>query len=175
MLELIFFIVFLLGFGFKMMHWPGSGLLLLIGLSFLAIIAFIESIRWKVKDSDQEKPHPLIRIFLGLSLMTACIGLLFRLLHWVGNSTILTIGSIALVLGVVLVVQKMKRGSRMYIRLLTFVLVIGFFRIVNEEQLLKWKYPNDPEFVRRMTEYYENPKNDSLRNHAYNYWHEKDQ
>ena len=172
--ELLLFALFLIGFGFKWMHWPGSGVLLLISLSSLAIIGLIESIRWKTADSGLEKPPVLSRVFLGISLFTACSGLLFKLLHWSAATVLLTTGAILLVFGVVLVLQKVNRGSRMYIRLIAYVLIVGFFRVVSDEQLLRWKFPDDPEYVRRMTEYYENPGNDSLRNNAYNYWYEKD-
>jgi len=89
----------LLGFAalFKIMHWTGAGVMITIGAVTLAFI-FMPSalgVLWK-------ETHSTRRLFLFASafIAAACflMGVLFKVQHWPGAGTVLTIGAISAVL-----------------------------------------------------------------------------
>ncbi len=57
---------------FKIMHWPGANVLLIVGLSSVAITSFLKYTADKTIDG----------YLLGGSIALAAIGVLNKLMHW---------------------------------------------------------------------------------------------
>jgi hypothetical protein len=90
---LISSVIFLLGILFKVMHWPGAGVALLVGLSILGLIFLPSLIFAKISDDRGEGKRAayLVGLFAGLFYIT---GFLFKIMHWPGASAAILIGLI---------------------------------------------------------------------------------
>ncbi|MCF8254126.1 MAG: hypothetical protein K9H61_03230 [Bacteroidia bacterium] len=75
--------ILLLGNLFKFMHWPGAAILLLTGITLLALIFIPIMFYLKIKENQSVAE----KIFLSVGLILAsafCLSVLFKLLHWPG-------------------------------------------------------------------------------------------
>jgi len=84
----------MLGFAsiFKIMHWPGASVLLVIGVVSLALI-FLPSalvVLWKETHSSKRLFLYISAFFTGLFFL---MGILFKVQHWPGANIILTVGA----------------------------------------------------------------------------------
>ncbi len=79
--ELAFIAAMVLGFAFKIMHWPGASVLLVIGGAGLAVFYFPFAYRTlpAPKPTDQ---LPRLSWVAGAALCTAMAGLLAYVQHW---------------------------------------------------------------------------------------------
>ena len=89
----------MLGFAsiFKIMHWPGASVLLIAGACTLAII-FLPSaldILWKETHNSKKLFLYISAYFSGMFFL---MGIIFKMMHWPGANTILTIGALITVL-----------------------------------------------------------------------------
>lgn len=83
----------LLGATFKAMHWPGAGVMIVLGVAIFSLLFLPLMIMLKFK--DEEKPVDKWVLSLGLLLgIGASIGTLFKIMHWPG-ANILMLGSIS--------------------------------------------------------------------------------
>lgn len=75
---------------FKIMHWPGAGVILTLSILLLCIIflpvAFISSFR------NNEKTKKWLFIAAFITLFIDFIGALFKIMHWPGAGILLTVG-----------------------------------------------------------------------------------
>jgi len=101
-----------LGTVFKIYHWPGAALSLIVGFVTLCFV-FFPSVVYLNYTSEAEKR----KLGLNLSLLTGGIafmaGILFKTLHWPGSSVLLLLGW-SLLLGVflpLLLFSKLKESS----------------------------------------------------------------
>jgi hypothetical protein len=78
------------GYGslFKIMHWPGSGILLTAALFLFFPIAILIAV-FKGFGASQNK---IARILAGLGGYTLSMAILFKIMHWPNASIILTVG-----------------------------------------------------------------------------------
>lgn len=88
---LISLIMIAFGSVFKMMHWPGAGIMFLLGFMMLALVFYPSAIsvmkrEYKIKGGGLIYPVALIS---GIALI---IGILFKLQHYPGASILLLIG-----------------------------------------------------------------------------------
>jgi hypothetical protein len=90
---LISSVIFLLGILFKVMHWPGAGIALSVGLIMLGIIFLPSLILAKISDDKGEGKRAayLVGLFAGLFYIA---GFLFKLMHWPGATVIFLAGLI---------------------------------------------------------------------------------
>mgnify|MGYP002631963269 CR=1 FL=1 len=84
---------------FKLMHWPGANVMMLLGAVFLALVYLPLILTHKLKESPKDEALLHILGFLGLALTTA--GVLFKVLHWPGASVTLIGGMGILAFGYV--------------------------------------------------------------------------
>lgn len=71
----------LLGVLFKIMHWPGASIMLVLGVAIFGLLFIPLMIVLKFK--DEEKPIDKWVLSMGLALgMVASIGVLFKIMHW---------------------------------------------------------------------------------------------
>jgi hypothetical protein len=90
---LISSVIFLLGILFKVMHWPGAGIALAVGLFMLGIIFLPSLIFARISDDRGEGKRAayLVGLFAGLFYIA---GFLFKIMHWPGAGLIILIGLI---------------------------------------------------------------------------------
>lgn len=83
-------ILLLAGTSFKLMHWPGAGVMVVIG-SALLVLAYLPMLLWhKLKESPRNEALMHVSGFLGLT--STAIGVLFKIMHWPGASVTLITG-----------------------------------------------------------------------------------
>lgn len=75
---------------FKISHWPGANLLLLVGIVVLSMF-FIPYFFYVNMREQTEKKSKVIAVFGLITALFLCAGALFKLLHWPG-ATILIFG-----------------------------------------------------------------------------------
>jgi hypothetical protein len=73
------------GAGLKLMHWNGANILLLVGLSSVALASLL---KYAAQDT-------LDGVLFGLAIFLACIGVLFKLMHWPYGSWIIDAAVVA--------------------------------------------------------------------------------
>jgi len=90
---LISSVIFLLGILFTVMHWPGAGIALSVGLLLLGLVFLPSLIFAKISDDKGEGKRAayLVGLFAGLFYIA---GFLFKLMHWPGAALIIFAGLI---------------------------------------------------------------------------------
>jgi cation transport ATPase len=74
-------ILIILGVTFKTMHWPGAGIIIVLGLAFFSLIFIPLNIVLKFQD-DKESSNRIIMTIGMLTASAASIGVLFKIMHW---------------------------------------------------------------------------------------------
>lgn len=79
---------------FKTMHWPGAGMLIVLGGFFFSLVFLPLLIALKMKDdaSKVDKAVFSLGFFLGMVMVT---GLLFKLMHWPGANILMIGGTVS--------------------------------------------------------------------------------
>ncbi len=177
--EIILSSLIFLGVIFKFALFPGGGILLTVGFSFLSLLYFFVGFalfsgigfRGMLKSSSYSELSALkVLGFVGAgwSLSMLCLGILFKIQHWPGSEVQLVSGLItALVSSVVALFKFMKGKQKVYRKMLVRFLILGSIgliivsvSILDIERLL---YRNHPEYVKAFENYMENPDNQDLR------------
>ena len=78
---IISIILIILGIIFKSMHWPGAGVIIVLGLVFFSLVFIPLNIVLKFQD-DKESSNRLIMTIGMLATSAASLGVLFKLMHW---------------------------------------------------------------------------------------------
>jgi hypothetical protein len=86
-LEILSASALILGIAFKLFHWPGSDLLLILSLGLFIPIFYLSELvsRWK------STPSKFLILVNFLALFTLMEGILFKLMHWPASDLILTL------------------------------------------------------------------------------------
>jgi hypothetical protein len=86
---------FILGSFFKIMHWPGAGVLIVLGIGFtsLLFLPLLFILKTRDKSSTREKLITGISALVGILL---CLATLFNIMHWPNGNGALWIVAIAL-------------------------------------------------------------------------------
>jgi hypothetical protein len=92
-------LMILLGSIFKIQHWPGANVLILIGVFFLAVLFLPLLFILKFKSTEENNRSIVLSIIAFVSAALICIGILFRILHWPGARMMTMIGCTLLLLG----------------------------------------------------------------------------
>lgn len=91
---LISTVLIALGAFFKVMHWPGAGVMYVLGFVSLSFIFIPLNIVLQSRD-DKKKSDKIVMIFGLLLAISGFIGLLFKTMHWPG-ANFLFFGSLGL-------------------------------------------------------------------------------
>jgi hypothetical protein len=83
--------IILIAATFKIMHWPGAGILLLAGLGSIALL-FLPFAFSKLVKSTEDKLLRLVYTSALISFSIDFIGALFKIMHWPGAEIALIIG-----------------------------------------------------------------------------------
>jgi hypothetical protein len=80
-----------LGTVFKIMHWPGAALLLIIGFALLCFVFFPSALylNYAARTEKNKLAINLSALVGGISLM---LGVLWKIMHWPGSAMLLLIG-----------------------------------------------------------------------------------
>ncbi len=130
-LEGVFWFFVFTGVLFKKMQWPFAGILVVVGMSSLAILyyPFAFALLQNIKGRDLFKrtaytnttiKSTVLAVFGGLSLAMLCLGLMFKWQFWNFSHTILNAGLIVTVLVALLIFILLKDQP--------FVLKRNYFR-----------------------------------------------
>lgn len=74
---------------FKIMHWPGAGILLLLGYA-MTLVFFPFAIRSSYVDGGKKNPTLFLAAFI--TLVVDFLGSLFKIMHWPGANWMLVFG-----------------------------------------------------------------------------------
>ncbi len=97
-LAMIFCIVGIVGYGFKLLHWPGASILLVVGSVGLLVAWCIWIFTKKLSLFN------LVFFLFGFNFL---VGFMFKMMHWPGAGIMLGILPILTVL--LLVLEMMKK------------------------------------------------------------------
>jgi len=87
-----------LGITFKFQHWPGAGVMLVLGLTTFALVFVPLLLRKKMKAEISER-KTLMNTFGATGLTLFALGIMFKIQHWPGATTMLYISVPFLFLG----------------------------------------------------------------------------
>lgn len=87
-------ILLLAGTIFKLMHWPGAGIMIVLGGALLALGYLPMLLVHKLKESPKGDAPMHLAGFVGLTLTT--MGVVFKIMHWPGAGVIL-VGGMAII------------------------------------------------------------------------------
>ena len=126
-LEIILAAAFAIGLLMKVTATPKSSLVILLSLSILAMLYFLNAFAM-----PENKEASSMEVFVGkliyMAAAIACIGILFTLQNWKGSNIPLKLGSITLIISFLatLILKSWKPELRTFSqRLLLRALVIG--------------------------------------------------
>jgi len=83
-------ILLLAGTSFKLLHWPGAGIMITLGAGFLVLAYFPLLLRYKLKEAPGNEALMHLSGYLGITLAT--LGVLFKIMHWPGATVMLYSG-----------------------------------------------------------------------------------
>ena len=103
----------IIGSFFKSMHWPGSGILLTVGIG-LIVLVFLPLYFTTSYREQPEKKNPVYAIVGYITLALLLIGSLLKVMHWPGANMMIMTGAGFLVIGFVplYVVNAFQRGGK---------------------------------------------------------------
>jgi len=140
--EKIFGIVFLIALVFKLLTWPGGGILATISLTPLMFFynffafAFFNNIRLKnIFTGKSYQGISVLRIIgsivSGWGLAALCVGILFKIMHWPGANSMLLSGFITIIVVLAIVLIKFFRSKNdFYKMVLLRIAIIGGFGLL---------------------------------------------
>lgn len=96
-----------LGITFKFMHWPGAGVMLVLGLTSFALIFMPMLLRKKLNGEPSERKTIMNTLGAG-GLTLFALGILFKIQHWPGASVMLGISVFLLFFGYFLMYMSDK-------------------------------------------------------------------
>lgn len=174
--EKILWSTFIVGLLFKIMHWPGAGILTVLSLALVSILYFYSGIglfnNLSAKQMFQKKSYQhkkrfniLFGALFGLVLSILVIGFLFKFMLWPGGNMMLSIGLISLLI-VVSFYLVLKSKGKVFIAKSAFVRVslVSFISLclygIQTDSIVDFYYPNDPLYAEALKQIIHNP-NDS--------------
>ena len=162
-------IVFIISLIFKLMHWPGAGVLMVLSLLGLALCYFLLGFYF-LSDKNFKTQNIGISIVFGWLLSVCIIGILFKLMFWPGSGMMLLIGSltaaILLVVSFMLFQNSTPELKNYHKNLLTRTLVlfvVSFVCLVLPNSvLINHYYSNEPELKELYLKQQENPEDETI-------------
>lgn len=96
-----------LGITFKFQHWPGAGVMIVLGLSTFALVFIPMLLRKKIKGEESER-KTLMNTLGAAGLTLFALGILFEIQHWPGAAIMLGISVFLLFFGYFLMYMSDK-------------------------------------------------------------------
>jgi hypothetical protein len=167
-----------LGILFKILHYPGWAIILIVSVGILSQMYFALGfaifncigLRDLFK-SDSYRSTTVssiaIGVITGLGLSLTLMGLLFKTMSYPGAYFMLYPGmaTIGLILIIVLI-QKQSMGRSKFTTLITRIVpffILGAILLCTPRRTrLSWQYPNNPEYIEALVNASEHPENSEL-------------
>jgi hypothetical protein len=89
-------ILLLLATIFKIMHWPGAGVMYVLGVASLCLIFMPIFLTVRVKEKISN-PRIWINVVATISAFTLCFGILFKIMHWPMANILMSLGGIMII------------------------------------------------------------------------------
>lgn len=86
------------GISFKFQHWPGAGVMLVLGLTSFALICVPMLLKKKLEGEGSER-KTLMNTLGATGLTLFSLGLMFKIMHWPGAAVMLGISVLFLFFG----------------------------------------------------------------------------
>ena len=157
---------FMTGVLFKIMHWPGAGLMLFGGL-VLFIILFMPILLYVRNKNASTKRDKTVNALVFFSLITFVTAITFKLMHWPGAGVLMILGSVSLVCIALPVYTwgKFKETGKItgqYIFIITaavFFVLFTFLLAINVSRETLSNFVNDEENSLVLINYFEKKNN----------------
>lgn len=189
-LEKILWGVFVIGILFKIMKWPGAGILTITSLGLVSSfylylgIGIFNNLTLKAmfsKDSYQYKHrfNLLFGAIFGIVLAALVIGFLFKFMLWPGANVLLILGLFSLLFsllmyGLLLKKKKVNLAKSSFYRIVLIGILSLSLSIIQSDSIIDFYYPNNPEYANALKEIIRNPSDmkvqqqfDSIREQQY--------
>ncbi|MBI5540416.1 MAG: hypothetical protein HY951_10190 [Bacteroidia bacterium] len=88
--------IFMIGVMYKIMHWPGSGIMIMIGYLFILLLFLPTLLIVHIKKAKSRKDK-LIYILGALSIIIYGFSNMFKMFHWPGASVLMLFGAFLLI------------------------------------------------------------------------------
>jgi hypothetical protein len=176
--ELILGLLIIASIALKLLHVPGSSLLLILTLLTLSMIYYVFSVALingiKFRDIFTKQSYKSLcakriisAIGFGLAISVLIMGVLFKLQIWSGASGLLLIGLVST--GIILLISVfyyMKDKSESYIRIIKRIAIYGSFglmmSIITTSTLVDIYYRDNPDYAELYKKILSNPDNVEL-------------
>ncbi len=123
-----------LGLLFKIQHWPGASVMLILSLATFGLIFVPMLLKYKL--SDEVSENKLMNLSGGLGLALTTLGILFKLQHWPFAMILLLVGITMLVIGYLpLYLRNEKNEQRL--RNTFFVVVLGGVLVLLQARVMQ--------------------------------------
>ena len=188
--EKILWGVFVIGILFKIMKWPGAGILTITSLGLVSSfylylgIGIFNNLTLKAmfsKDSYQYKHrfNLLFGAIFGIVLAALVIGFLFKFMLWPGANVLLILGLFSLLFsllmyGLLLKKKKVNLAKSSFYRIVLIGILSLSLSIIQSDSIIDFYYPNNPEYANALKEIIRNPSDmkvqqqfDSIREQQY--------
>ena len=130
-----------LGTVMKLFHWPGAGIMLVLGFAVLCLIFFPSAIYTNYRDSKMKLPK-LLHVSILVGGILFMVGVLFKLQHWPGAGVLLMLGWIFIlfVFLPILMFAKMKQSATRREKWVIILGIIGLiiFELATMFKLFHW-------------------------------------
>ncbi len=165
--EKVFASIFLVGLIFKLLHWPGAGVLIVISLSTLAFFYFPLAFYFFC-DKQIKRQNLALSIISGFFLSIIPIGVMFKLQYWPGAQVQLLAGLFTAPIIFVVVYFLQKKSSEdlvlyyknMFNRTLLLSILTMALYFTPTSTLIKIQHWDDAELARLKTQHFANPDNE---------------
>lgn len=171
--EKILWSLFFVGLVFKLMHWPGAGILTVFSLVLVSLFYFYLGIgvfnNLSVKQMFNRKNYThkvrfnlLFGALFGIVLATLVIGILFKFMLWPGGNILLSVGLISLLISLVVYFflhhfGKIFFEKRVFVRVVLVGLASLGLCVIQSDSIIDFYYPNDPEYANSLKQIIHNP------------------
>lgn len=110
--EAFFLMLFLLGYFFKMQHWPGAGIILIVSALFLTVFYMISGIRMVIKERKNSLTISLLAFCVYFWVALVFAGWLFKLQHYPGGGMLLYVNIVLFSLLIIPVLLKYNYAGK---------------------------------------------------------------
>jgi hypothetical protein len=117
-----------LGITFKFQHWPGAGVMIVLGLTTFALVVIPMLLKQKLSGEPSER-KTLMNTSGAIGLTLFSLGLLFKIMHWPGAAVMLGLSVVFLFVGYFALYLSDKtidsEIKTAYLRKAFFTIIIG--------------------------------------------------
>lgn len=167
--EKILSVVFIIALIFKILHWPGGSMLLILSLMGLCFCYFpLGFVFFKTKGMKSEKVG--VSIVFGWLLTVSIIGILFKLMYWPGAAFMLIVGTMTSfflsIVAYVLLNKSEENFKNYHKNLLIRTVVLGVMSflllITPTASIIRVINSDDPILAELFIKQIENPEDESI-------------